>query len=116
MKYAGRVEICIETTWTPLCDQSWDFKDAQVVCKELGYSPYGITTFVNTCSAITFFIGQVLFQYITVILKVNYHLVSLISIVLVLKNILSTVHIAMLYYIIVTLMMMLVLYVKVYIS
>ena len=46
VKYAGRVEICIETTWTPLCDQSWDFKDAQVVCKELGYSTYGITTFV----------------------------------------------------------------------
>ena len=44
MKNAGRIEICIETTWTTLCDQSWDFKDAQVVCKELGYSPYGIKT------------------------------------------------------------------------
>ena len=43
MNNSGRIEICIETTWTSLCDQSWDFKDAQVVCKELGYSPYGIT-------------------------------------------------------------------------
>ena len=42
-KNSGRIEICIETTWTSLCDQSWDFKDVQVVCKELGYSPYGIT-------------------------------------------------------------------------
>ena len=46
VKYAGRVEICRGIRWTVLCDQSWDFKDAQVVCKELGYSPYGIT---NTC-------------------------------------------------------------------
>ena len=43
VKNSGHVEICIETTWTSLCVQSWDFKDAQVVCKELGYSPYGIT-------------------------------------------------------------------------
>ena len=43
VQYAGRIEICIDTTWTSLCDQSWDFKDAQVVCKELGYSLYGIT-------------------------------------------------------------------------
>ena len=43
VKYAGRVEICIERRWTSLCDQSWDLKDAQVVCKQLGYSPYGIT-------------------------------------------------------------------------
>ena len=40
-EYAGRVEICIESTWTSLCDQSWDLRDAQVACRELGYSPYG---------------------------------------------------------------------------
>ena len=43
---AGRIEICVEEIWTSLCDESWDFKDAKVVCKELGYSPYGIT---NIC-------------------------------------------------------------------
>ena len=40
---AGRIEICVEEIWTSLCDESWDFKDAKVVCKELGYSHYGIT-------------------------------------------------------------------------
>ena len=38
---AGRVEICIQSVWTSVCDQSWDLKDAQVACRELGYSPYG---------------------------------------------------------------------------
>ena len=40
-EYAGRVELCIELIWTSLCDQSWDLRDAQVACRELGYSPYG---------------------------------------------------------------------------
>lgn len=44
LKRAGRVELCVETTWTSLCDQSWDVEDAQVACRELGYSPYGKLT------------------------------------------------------------------------
>ena len=42
--YAGRVEICVERTWTSICDKSWDFLDSQVVCRDLGYSPYGMKT------------------------------------------------------------------------
>lgn len=42
LEYAGRVEFCQETIWTSLCDQNWDKEDARVVCRELGYSPYGI--------------------------------------------------------------------------
>ena len=50
VEIAGRVEICLEEIWTSLCDQSWDFKDAQVVCRELGYSPYGLLlTTVTVC-------------------------------------------------------------------
>ena len=45
---AGRIELCVEEIWTSLCDESWDYKDAQVVCRELAYSPYGIINEVFT--------------------------------------------------------------------
>ena len=38
---SGRVEVCIDSVWTSLCDQNWDLKDAQVACRDLGYSPFG---------------------------------------------------------------------------
>ena len=36
--YIGRVEICIDQQWTVLCQSSWWSHEAQVVCRELGYS------------------------------------------------------------------------------
>ena len=48
-KYSGCVEVCVETMWTSRCDESWDFTEAQVVCRELGYSPYGVTN-MTVCS------------------------------------------------------------------
>ena len=38
----GRVELCIAQVWTTVCHQNWDLVDARVVCKQLGYSPYGM--------------------------------------------------------------------------
>ena len=38
----GRVEICTEQSWTTVCDVYWDNQDASVLCRQLGFSPYGI--------------------------------------------------------------------------
>ena len=38
---SGEVQVCSSAVFAGVCDVSWDNRDASVVCRQLGFSPYG---------------------------------------------------------------------------
>ena len=45
----GRVEVCVNGTWGTICSDFWENIEASIVCKQLGYTEYGLfITFVDS--------------------------------------------------------------------
>ena len=36
------MEIFLSGTWGTICDNSWDIRDARIVCKQLGFQDAGV--------------------------------------------------------------------------
>ena len=37
----GTVQVCISSTWGSICDSGWNSQEADVVCRQLGFSTFG---------------------------------------------------------------------------
>ena len=38
----GRVEVCVNGRWSAVCHYNWNYQDAFVVCRQLGYPASGM--------------------------------------------------------------------------
>ena len=39
--WEGTVELCLDRAWGSVCDRYWGPKDAEVVCRQLGFATQG---------------------------------------------------------------------------
>ena len=49
----GRVEVCVGAAYGTVCNLQWTNQDASVVCRYLGYSPFGVWVWLCGCVSVS---------------------------------------------------------------